>query len=239
MPREEHITRQIEWQKALAQYGNVHLEASLKINDAPIIADVYAEIGDKHYIIEIGDIEDKRKEALLELLANQNSKVIFAHEHYGENKMPQVLETVQAYLDSEDYKAYRQSIEKRFLINQNRKSGYKFGWVVWLASLIIIFCFGMSFENSVSSPKYSVILFLSDIFLGWILFPFLFEELFARQKVNGAIADSVNAVSKSKPKPQITRPLDLEKWVCSYCDSINTSLTCQHCGAPKKPKRCD
>jgi hypothetical protein len=66
MPREEHLHRQIAWKEALSQFGETHLEQSLTIRGAQIFTDVYAEIEGKEYIIEIADVADKRKEALLE-----------------------------------------------------------------------------------------------------------------------------------------------------------------------------
>jgi len=55
-------------------------------------------------LIEIGDIQDKRKIALLELYTRQKHNTIFIHEEYGENRIQQVLESINVYLHSPEYK---------------------------------------------------------------------------------------------------------------------------------------
>ena len=48
------------------------------------ILDKIAEVEEKKYLIEIGDIADKRKNALMQFYAEQNSNIEFIHEGYGE-----------------------------------------------------------------------------------------------------------------------------------------------------------
>ncbi|HLE75126.1 MAG TPA: hypothetical protein VI864_03670 [Candidatus Bathyarchaeia archaeon] len=105
MPRQEHLMRQAEWKNTLEKYGcSVILEKTIRIKGAQIIADVYAETEGKTFLIEIGDIEDERKTALMQYHAEANSNIEFIHENYGENKMPQVLEFITAYRNSPEYK---------------------------------------------------------------------------------------------------------------------------------------
>lgn len=77
---------------------------TIYINNAPVIIDVYAEVEGKTFLIEIGDIQDKRKIALLELYTRQKHNTIFIHEEYGENRIQQVLESINVYLHSPEYK---------------------------------------------------------------------------------------------------------------------------------------
>jgi hypothetical protein len=68
MPRETHIERQVEWKQQLTKYGfRVALEKQVIIRNAPVIVDVYAILGGKKYLIEIGNIADKRKIALMKI----------------------------------------------------------------------------------------------------------------------------------------------------------------------------
>jgi len=105
LPREKHIIRQVQWKNRLQEYGcYVNLEKTIYINNAPVIIDVYAEVEGKTFLIEIGDIQDKRKIALLELYTRQKHNTIFIHEEYGENRIQQVLESINVYLHSPEYK---------------------------------------------------------------------------------------------------------------------------------------
>lgn len=103
MPREEHIMRQVTWKKRLEQYGKVELEKQLVIRGARIVADVYAQIEGKEFIIEIGDIGDNRKNALLQFYAESKPNVVFIREAYGENKIQEALEQIKTYLRSPEY----------------------------------------------------------------------------------------------------------------------------------------
>lgn len=123
MPREQHIERQIEWKKKLQEYGcNVGLEKTIYINGAPIIVDVYAKSEDKTFLIEIGDIDDKRKYALIEYYAKDNSNIVFVHEEYFANKMQDVLGLINAYRNSPEYK---QLIKTKLELKQQREAEEK------------------------------------------------------------------------------------------------------------------
>jgi hypothetical protein len=121
LPREVHIIRQVQWKNRLQEYGcYVNLEKTIYINNAPVIIDVYAEVEGKTFLIEIGDIQDKRKIALLKLYTRQKHNTIFIHEEYGENRIQQVLESINVYLHSPEYKQTLQDelIQKEI---ENRK----------------------------------------------------------------------------------------------------------------------
>ena len=128
MPREQHIERQVHWKNKLQEYGeNVQLEKTVYIKDAPVIVDVYAEIEEKIFLIEIGDIVDKRKIALMQYYAELNPNIHFIHEDYGADKIQQVLESITAYLNSPEYRQLiqlRLSLEKqsqKFKLTKKRK----------------------------------------------------------------------------------------------------------------------
>jgi len=130
MPREEHLVRQVEWKKKLEQYSKVELEKQLTIRGAKIFTDVYAQIEGKEFIIEIGDIGDDRKNALLQLYAESRPNVVFIHEAYGENKIQKVLEQINAYLHSPEYQL---ELKKR----KERQSIQNFWTIVkWIVVLL-------------------------------------------------------------------------------------------------------
>ena len=68
---------------------NVVLEKTVRIRNAPVIVDVFAVLDGKKYLIEIGDIADKRKFALMEIYAEQNSNTEFIHEGMENTKFKQ------------------------------------------------------------------------------------------------------------------------------------------------------
>jgi len=104
LPREAHIERQVQWKNKLSKYGcRVNLEKTVYIRNAPVIVDVYAENEGKTYLIEIGDISDKRKIALMELYAKQNQNIEFIHEPYNTNKIGEVLDNLIAYRNSDEF----------------------------------------------------------------------------------------------------------------------------------------
>lgn len=121
LPSERHINRQVQWRTELQKYGcKVNLERTVHIRGAKVVVDVYAEVDDKIFLIEIGDIEDERKTALMQYFAREKPNVKFLHESYGENKIPQVLESLASYRNSAEYKKiqklreYRQKILREY-----------------------------------------------------------------------------------------------------------------------------
>jgi len=87
LPREAHVERQVYWKNTLQKYGSiVNLEKTVQIRGAPVIVDIVAEIDGKKFLIEIGDIADKRKKALMQFYAEKNPTIEFIHENYGEKK---------------------------------------------------------------------------------------------------------------------------------------------------------
>lgn len=149
MPREKHIVRQVQWKNRLQAYGcYVNLEKTIYINYAPVIVDVYAEVEGKTFLIEIGDIRDKRKIALLELYARQKPNTIFINEEYGENKIQQVLESINVYLNSPEYKEIlqdrliQQEIEIRKRIeDKHNKRMQLFGLaiIIFIPTIVLAF----------------------------------------------------------------------------------------------------
>jgi hypothetical protein len=108
MPREAHIERQVQRKNTLQKYGcNVTLEKIVYIRNAPVIIDVFAEVDGKKFLIEIGDIADKRKNALMQFYAEENPNIEFIHEGYGINKIPTVLESISAYREKPEYTIYK------------------------------------------------------------------------------------------------------------------------------------
>lgn len=98
MPREAHIERQVQWKTILQENGcNARLEKSIKIKGARVVVDVFVEFGGITYLIEIGDIDDERKNALLQIYAQHNSKINFIHEAYGQDKTQEVLSNLSSY----------------------------------------------------------------------------------------------------------------------------------------------
>lgn len=161
MPREEHLVRQVEWKKKLEQYGKVELEKQLSIRGAKIFADVYAQIEGKEFIIEVGDISDERKNALLELYAESKPNIIFIHEAYGQDKIPEVLQQINAYLQSPEYQLYIQA-EKLKKLEEMEKEKKSLPICVTIVGIF-----------------YSVIILIFSPFLGverlafWLLFLFV------------------------------------------------------------------
>jgi len=124
MPSERHIRRQIAWSDELRQHGcDVKLEETVFIKNARVIVDVYAKAEGKTFLIEIGDIEDERKTALMQFHAQQNPNIEFIHEPYGSNMIQKVLESIQAYRNSTQYKLLRQrSLDEQNQLRQKIKA---------------------------------------------------------------------------------------------------------------------
>ena len=73
----------------------------------------------KIFLIEIGDITDKRKNALMQIYAEQNPNIEFIHEGYGRNKIPTVLESISAYTEKPEYKRLKKIKEGREAFNKS------------------------------------------------------------------------------------------------------------------------
>ena len=144
MTRQEHHVRQMKWFEELGKYGKAQIEPSVRIRKAEVFPDVYAEIDGKKYIIEIGDVDDQRKEALLELYAENNSDLVFVHERYGEDKIEQTLETIKEYQDSDECterQIQQMEMEKQRTALLKRRSlafwGVFLGFFVWVLSFAL------------------------------------------------------------------------------------------------------
>jgi len=162
MPREAHIERQVHWKTTLQKYGcKVTLEKTVHIRNAPVIVDVFAEVEGKKYLIEMGDIADKRKNALMQFYAEQNFNIEFIHEGYGENKIPTLLESVTSYQQSPEYDRLKKKQQKLEEIKENRLTFN----VLWTGFCIFafIFCFAIP-------VKFNALSFLMAI---GFLMPFL------------------------------------------------------------------
>jgi hypothetical protein len=141
MPREEHLVRQVEWKKKLEQYGKVELEKQLSIRGAKIFADVYAQIEGREFIIEVGDIGDDRKNALLQLYAESKPNIVFIHESYGQDKIQNVLEQINAYLHSPERQLeMRKKIEE---LEKKKKAMPKNTMILGIFFSVMILIFGL------------------------------------------------------------------------------------------------
>ncbi len=169
MPSEEHIDRQVRWRTKLQKYGcEVNLERTVYIRGAKVVVDVYAEVEGKTFLIEIGDINDERKTALIQYYAEDNPKIEFIHEDYGENKIPQVLESITAYRNSPEYKhlAHQRMLleqqRKKAKIDDRRNKRYSLFTIliVWLVPSVAL----MAFDDIIA--------------LGWFAFGFMLLFVF-------------------------------------------------------------
>lgn len=155
MPREAHIERQVEWKQQLTKHGfRVTLEKTVRIRNAPVIVDVFAVLDGKKYLVEIGDIADKRKIALMQIYAEQNHNVEFIHEGYGQDKIQTVLQSSKSYKNSPEHNDYL-----------SKKVRTKNIFIVWTALCFFgfIFClyFGMLVEDN--NLTLSVLMFLVPV----------------------------------------------------------------------------
>lgn len=153
MPSERHINRQIQWRDTLRKYGaNVSLERMIRIRGARVVVDVYAEIEGKISLIEIGNINDERKTALMSFYAESEQKVEFIHEPYGYDEIPKMLESLEAYRKTQEYKDFlamkeltRQQKERRIEeANTLRQISLILG-VLGFLTLVICLCLGYEF----------------------------------------------------------------------------------------------
>ena len=138
MPREAHIERQVHWKNTLQKYGcNVNLERTVYIRNAPIIVDVYAEAEGKIFLIEIGDISDKRKIALIQFYAEHDPNIEFIHEDYGENKIGNILESVTAYRNTPEYNKLKER-QRREQEIEERIQSFNAVWMLICLTVFII-----------------------------------------------------------------------------------------------------
>lgn len=115
MPSERHLMRQVEWKNRLEKHGfTVFLEKPFDIKGAKVVVDVVALAEGKTFLIEVGNIEDERKHVLMEYYAQDNPNIEFVHEPYETNRIPFVLEQINAYLNSEEFKEELKERERRF-----------------------------------------------------------------------------------------------------------------------------
>jgi hypothetical protein len=121
LPSEEHIRRQIEWSERLQPFYDVKLEEDMRIEGARVVVDVVAKYYDKTFLIEVGDINDDRKYALMKIYAENDPDVTFIHEPYGADKINQVLESLDAYRNSAEYKALKRREHVKQLKEKKRQ----------------------------------------------------------------------------------------------------------------------
>lgn len=140
MPREAHIERQVKWKNRLQQYGcQVKLEKSVYINNTRVVVDIVARAEGKTFWIEIGDISDKRKIALMEIYAKQNPNIEFIHEPYNTNKIGKVLANLEAYRNSDEFHQLTfAKMEKRKRKNQKDLVVVVFVCVIILVGAIML-----------------------------------------------------------------------------------------------------
>ena len=167
MPSERHMSRQFEWKNALQRYGaNVELEKTVRIKGARVIVDVFAKVEGKTFLIEIGDINDDRKHALLEFYS-EKPNIEFIHEDYTEDKIHHVLEQIGAYLNTEEYKAF---VERRH--REKMKEKRKGNIIKWLIYTILSLWLVPSVILGVINLELGIAWFLGWIFL-FIMIVFL------------------------------------------------------------------
>ena len=164
MPSERHIIRQLEWKRKLEPYGRVELEKQLLIKGAKVIVDVYAVIENKEFIIEIGGIADPRKYALLQFYAESKPNVTFIHEPYSEDKTQEVLEDINAYLNSPEYQSLMQAkkLELKKLKKEYRKNQFSFYTLI----ILLITCTFLSFNNIFETWVVIILWVLFILFIG-------------------------------------------------------------------------
>lgn len=197
MPREEHLVRQVEWKKKLEQYGKVELEKQLSIRGAKIFADVYGQIEEKEFIIEVGDIADGRKNALLQLYAESRPNVVFIHEAYGENKIREVLEQINAYLHSPERQLeMRKKIEE---LEKKKKALPKDTMILGIGETVVILIFLLLFSAEVI--PYLAFLFL--FVFGLVVFLFFVGRI--------GIERQIEKIKQMQPKTSTETPKDAGK----------------------------
>ena len=248
MPSERHINRQVEWRTELQKYGcKVSLERTVSIRGARVIVDVYVEVEGKTFLIEIGDISDERKTALMQYHAEDNPNIQFIHEDYGENKIPEVLESVTAYRNSPEYKRLT---HQRMLFEQQRKKAEREArrnkryilytiLIMWFIPSITL----MFFDPSMALywfAGYFLLVFLSpfiiDIGLAFLGMPLglsfflisLFESLKQpTEKTETKPTEETEDKEKTKECHVCGRQVEEDEYfVCSNCGEI----TCNSCG---------
>jgi hypothetical protein len=135
MLREALIERQVQWKNTLQEYGcKVTLEKTVYIRNTPVIVDVFAEVDEKKFLIEIGNVVDKLKNALMQFYAEENSNIEFIHESYGRNEIPTVLESISAYIERPEYTKLKN-------FKEGRKNFIK-SWTGLCAFAFVISIFG-------------------------------------------------------------------------------------------------
>lgn len=167
MPREEHLLRQMEWKNTLTKFGRVSLEKSISIGGALIYADVYATIDGREYIIEIGDMADKKKQELLESYG-KNQNVIFMHEGYGQDKIIEVLQTISRFRDSPSGKAQLFNLHLQSRKKKLRNFGVKIGLFTYVLNVVLLIFFMIS-----GSPEAMNVYIVFGFVLGWGLYPII------------------------------------------------------------------
>jgi len=208
MPREEHLVRQVEWKKKLEQYGKVELEKQLSIRGTKIFADVYAQIEGKEFIIEVGDIADGRKNALLQLYAESRPNVVFIHEAYGENKIQEVLEQINAYLRSPERQLeMRKKIEE---LEKKKKTVPKYTMILGTCYSVMILIFWLLFSPEITPYLAHLFLFV----FGLVVFLFFVGRI--------GIEQQIKKIKQIQAKMLIKASKDAEKdWFAKRVEQTN------------------
>jgi len=177
MPSERHINRQIQWRDTLRKYGaTVSLERTVHIRRARVVVDVYAEIEGKVFLIEIGDVDDDRKKALMQYYAQDKPNVEFVHEPYGYNEIQHVLNNIQAYRSSVEYQHYKRIQDLKAQIKAKKQKDaenvIKTAILIFFASIFLGIVFvSINPQDSTTSTlgaMFTVLLFFASLFLGFI-----------------------------------------------------------------------
>jgi len=213
MPSERHIRRQIEWSDKLKEFGcEVTLEESIEIEGARVVPDVLAKAEGKAFLIEIGDIGDERKNALMRLYAEQNPNIEFIHEPYGSDKINEVLESLNTYRQSAEYKAFKRLEHVKRL---NKMKEEKQDRDIKLSALFI-FIIGL-FSACITSTVNDVLYLMSFLFiligLGTLIIKSLPKLSMEVNKPNMKIED----LELNYECPQCGQPCTKEEYESGYC----------------------
>jgi len=203
MPSERHIRRQIEWSEKLRKYGcKVSLEESIRVEGARVVPDVLAKAEGKTFIIEIGDIEDERKNALLSLYAKQDPNVEYVHEPYGSDKELKRVEFIKEL-------KYKKLQKNRAFLRA----------VSWISGITFLLCILFS-PYIKSSETIAIILF--TFFCLWLLFGFVHfvsspNTIFGRRDIPVKYSE----IELNHHCPQCGQPCTKEEYKSGYCFDCN------------------
>jgi len=200
--------RQVEWKERLQRYGQVEVEKQLRIKGARVVIDVYAIIENKEFMIEIGDIEDERKQALLQFYAESKPNTVFIHEAYGQDKIQEVLEHINAYLQSPERQLeMRKKIEE---LEKKKKALPKYTMILGICYSVMILIFWLLFSPEITPYLAHLFLFV----FGLVVFLFFVGRIGMEQQIK--------KIKQIQAKMLIKASKDAEKdWFAKRVEQTN------------------